>query len=212
MIAQVRFALELYRHSGRWLAPLSLGMIWFLFAIGNAPNSLDTLAALFPAFLFVGCWVSISLGEIDDRSHREMNVAAAGSRGRLRLARAAASLVLCVALAAFQALYVSLVLAQPDRSAAAVAAVTMVTLLGASALGVAIGSLLHDPIVRSRAVSVGLSFGLAVAILLLPPVQNALQDLGTGAIGQGTTLAIVSLLVGAATTAGAVVATNRAVR
>lgn len=209
MTAQIRFALQLYRHSGRWLAPLVVLMVWFLFAIENAPPSFDTLAALFPAFLTVGCWVAASLGDVDDRNHREMAAAAAGSRGRLHSARAAASLTVCMCFALLQSIYVSLALEQQGTSTITVGLVCLATLFGACALGVSIGSWLHAPLVSRRAVSVSGGFVAVVLIVLLSPVQDALKKLGNSEVAPAIVLAACTLGAAALAAIGSSIATER---
>jgi len=172
-------------------------MVWCGFAIENAPASFETLAASFPAFLVAGCWVAASLGNVDDRSHREMATAAAGSATKLHRARALASACICIIAAVLQAGYAALALSQPDVSAALVFLICLLTLVGAISLGVAIGSWLHEPLLGG-AFSVLIGFVAVIAIVLMPPVQQALQSIGNGTIGPALALATITIALGSA--------------
>lgn len=203
MSSHVRFTLGLYRHSGRGLAPMIVLVFWFLFAIANNPPSLDALSALFPAFVVVGPWIAISVGNVDDRNHREMATAAAGSRGRLHRSRALTSFILCAAIAVVGAAYLATVLDERAVSRPQVFVVCLAVLIGASALGIAYGSWLHQPLVSSRTIAVVAGLGLPTATLLLPPIQNAIRELGAanltpGFVLGGACVAVAALLIGAA--------------
>lgn len=212
MTRHVRFTLGLYRHSGRGLAPLITLALWFLFAIATNPPSLSSLSALFPAFVVVGPWIAISVGDVDDRSHREMAVAAAGSPARLHRARVLASFVLCAGSAVLSAAYITVLLSEDDVSRPQVFVVSVAVLIGASALGVAFGSWLCAPLVSNRVVSLVVGLALPLATLLLPPVQDSIRDLGAGALTPGFALASICIAVGALLVVGAAVTANRPIR
>lgn len=196
MTAHIRFTLRLYLRSGRWLAPLMLFATWFGFAIVNSPPALTTSSSLVPAILACGTWAAVSVGGLDDRNHRELMAAAAGSPARLHIARALASFVVCVGVALICVAYIAIKLDQPDMSAATVALINGVALVAASALAATIGSWLHPPLIAQRAVAVLIGLAVVSAVLWFPPVGATLKSLGNANFGRTFVFGVVSLAVG----------------
>jgi len=169
--------------------------IWFSFAVAGSPPALSTAGALVPAFLACGSWITAAIGSMDDRNHRELLAAAAGSPARLHLARSLTSFAICFGATAICVAFVAATLDEPDKSAIIVASANGTALLGASLLAVAIGSWLYPPLIKQRAVAVLAGLAAVIGVGLLPPIGATLKSLGNGHFSQTIVFGVVSGLV-----------------
>ncbi len=196
----MRFALALLARSGRWIPPALVLLTWVVLVVANPGSALDNAANLFFAALVVGVWCTSAIGNVDDDPHRDLCAAASGGPGRLATARHAAALVV---MAVVVVVVAALAVASGTREGASwptVIAGTVGLVASGALLGVAAGSFLHRPILRSVAWTVVVAVVAIIVIALLPPVRDVLRDADHGDIAGVGVLAIVS--VGIAVLAG----------
>jgi len=154
---------------------------------------MESAAFFFPVVFITSIWVTVIIGNIDDDPHREMVAASAGGQRRLHTLRARASAMLLIMVHAPLALVV--VLGGPNIALQATMAVPLL-FLGAIALGVGVGNLLHRPLVDEVGVA-ALAGPLALAgLMLFPPVQWVLRQTNDGSSIGAVALFPVSVAAG----------------
>jgi hypothetical protein len=149
---------------------------------GPALSNYALTSLTFPGF---GLWFTVLLGSADDDGHREMLAARSGSLMRVHATRAfGAGVILCVlsilctlAPIAFGVLRYQTRTGPPLPSSAEILAGGLALHLAAGAIGIAVGTFLHRPLLRRTPVTV--LFGVALTALLpvAPPVLDMLRRL-----------------------------------
>ena len=193
----MRFALALHARSGRWIPPALVLATWVTLVVANPGSALDNAANLFFAVLIVAVWCTSSLGNVDDDPHRDLCAAAGGGPDRLSIARHLAAVVELVPVAVVVG---ALGIVSGSRAGASWATVVVGTaglLASATLIGVAIGALLHRPVVRSTAWTVILAVVAILVVVLLPPVRSVLHDADHGSIGGAVLLLPVAIVAAA---------------
>lgn len=218
VVAWIRFHLVLGYGSHRWFPPFLALALWSVLAIQSLGPGFSAAASLYPAAAIWAAWTTTAMGSVDDDPHHGLLAAAAGSVGRLHRLRALTVAVPGVAWAVVMALLVglaaptcsvaqrqSLARAQCDQPRPVVSLMAVVVLSAGVWAGIGIGSLVHRPIVRSRAVTLAGGLAVLAGMMILPPVQHTLLSIDRGHRGP----ALVLQAVTAVWAIGAVVAASR---
>src|SRR5262249_12487354 len=80
----------------------------------------------------------------------------------------------------------------------------------ATAVGVAIGTFLHRPVVRHGGVALLVAMGAVVVLALLPPVQHVLRDLNDDRAGSALVASVIAIAIGLGAVAAAGALADRA--
>ena len=195
----MRFAVVLHARSGRWIPPAVLLATWVALVVANPGSSLDNAANLFFAVLIVAVWCTSGVGNADDDPHRDLCAASVGGPDRLSVLRHVGALLELLPVVAVVGVLAVASGRRDGASWAAVIAGTTGLLVSGALLGVAIGSLLHRPVVRSAAWTVLLALVAIVVVVLLPPVRDVLHDVDHADVGGVAILLAVSVAVAVAT-------------
>jgi hypothetical protein len=183
---------------------------WVVLVVANPGSALDNAANLFFAVLIVAVWCTSAIGNVDDDPHRDLCAATAGGPARLMVSRHAAALVVMTVTVGVVAV---LGIASGETTAASgptVVAGTVGLLASGALLGIAIGSFLHRPILRSIAWVVVIALVAIMVVVLLPPVRDVLHDADHSRIGGVGVLLVVSLVLAGVANWSAAVLTARA--
>ena len=204
----MRFTLALYARSGRWIPPALLLTTWVVLVVANPGSALDNASNLFFAVLVVAVWCTSTMGNVDDDPHRDLCAASVGGPARLTIVRHTAALALMMTVVLVIAALAIASGKHTGTSAMTVVSGALGVLVSGALLGVAIGSFLHRPVLRSVAWTAVGAIVAIVIIAILPPVRDVLRDAERAQIGGvGALLAVsVALVVLAAWTAGALAA------
>jgi hypothetical protein len=200
----IAFNLRLGVRSMRWLGPALILLIWTLLAMSDPGPALANAANLFIMLVGVTCWITVVIGNVDDDGHRELLAAAAGSPADLHRSRAITAYLAANAIGAVPTLAGLLATSRPTRSISEAYIVIACVLmqLAATAIGVAIGTMLHRPVIRHPGITLLASGAALVGLVLLPPVQYVLRQMNDGRTG-----GVVALTAAAVAVAAAAVAT-----
>jgi hypothetical protein len=178
----IAFNLRLAGRSMRWLGPALILAIWILASLSDPGPALTNVANMFLMLVAVTSWLTVAIGNVDDDGHRELLAAAVGSPARLHRSRAISAYLAANTVCAAGTLAALLASTKPARPTAEIVIVGACGLmqLGATAIGVGIGTLLHRPVVRHAGVTLLVTIAALVGIILLPPVQSVLRALNDG--------------------------------
>jgi hypothetical protein len=179
----VRFTLALHARSGRWIPPALLLATWVALVVANPGSALDNADNLFFAVLVVAVWCTSGIGNVDDDPHRDLCAASVGGPARLTMVRHVAALALMMTVVVVVAMVAIASGTGTDTSSATIGAGTLGLLTSGALLGVAIGSFLHRPILRSIAWTVVAAIVAIMIVVLLPPVRDVLHDVDHARIG-----------------------------
>ncbi len=175
----IRFQFWLLMATTRWVGPVLFLLLWVSVTLSPPPPPLEEAAFLFPVAILVTIWLTVIVGGLDDKPHRELVAAAAGGPVRLHLLRATASMLVVGPATVVVVLVVGMVSGEASvGSLAASAGLVMAAVL----IGVGIGNVLHPPIVTEIGLAVGLAPILLALIMLLPPIQAVLRMSNNGSI------------------------------
>ena len=203
----IAFNLRLAARSMRWLGPALILMIWILLAVSAPGPALANAGNMFVLVVALTCWLTVTIGNVDDDGHRELLAAAVGSPGRLHRSRAISAYLAANAVGAAGTLACLVATTNPTRPIAEIVVVGACVLmqLAATAIGVGIGTLLHRPVLRHVGVTLLVTVAALVGIVLLPPVQYVLRALNNGRTTGVVALAAAAGVIafGAVTAAGA---------
>lgn len=176
-----RFHVLLSLRSMRIVAPLSVAVAWVALIMAFPGTAVSAGSAIFMAYLVFGCWMTVVIGNIDDDAHRYVLTAAAGTRARLHVVRAAVALAYALALAGATSILIIADVPPKHHIAQTLVALLAVGAAG-SLIGVAIGTFLHRPIIFNIAVTVVIGVLATVCVVALPPMQHVLYHFGKGHI------------------------------
>lgn len=217
VVPWIRFHLVLGHGSRRWFPPFVLLALWSVLSVQALGPGFGTAAGMYPVAAIWAAWTVIALGSVDDDPHHDLLAAAAGSVGRIHRLRALTVAVPGLAWAVVMALLVGLLapacteaqrrspaVAQCDQPRPVAALLAVAVLSAGVWAGIGIGSLVHRPILRSRAVTLAAALFLLAAMMILPPVQHTLLSIDRGHRGP----ALVLQAVAAVWAVGAVVAAS----
>ena len=84
----IAFNLRLGVRSMRWLGPALILMVWILASLSDPGPALTNAGNMFLLLVAVSCWLTVTIGNVDDDGHRELLAAAIGSPARLHRSRA----------------------------------------------------------------------------------------------------------------------------
>ena len=149
----------------------------------------------FGAVVFAA-WLAVIAGNVDDDPHRDLCAAAAGSPARLHVCRAFATIGASAGVVVVTALLTGSTGDLGHQDLPYAVGCTVALLVAGALIGSAIGVFLHRPLIRSVAWSLVLGASAAIAVALLPPVQDVLRN-----FDHDTTHGVFVLLVAAATSA-----------
>jgi hypothetical protein len=188
------FNLRLAVRSMRWLGPALLVAIWTLLAISDPGPALSNAANSFIMVVAVTCWLTITIGNVDDDGHRELVAAAIGSPGRLHRSRALSAYLGANVLGSVATVAAISVTTRPTRSISELCIVGSCVLLqlAATAIGVGIGTMLHRPVVRHAGFTLLVAAAALVGLILLAPVEYVLRQLNDGRTGGLVALTVVA--------------------
>jgi hypothetical protein len=203
----IAFNLRLAVRSMRWLGPALIMIVWILLTLTGPGPALANAGNSFLMLVGVTCWLTVTIGNVDDDGHRELLAAAIGSPARLHRSRAIAAYLGANAvgsIATVAGLIATTRPARPTNEIVVVGACVLIQ-LAATAIGVAIGTLLHRPVIRQAGFTFLLAVAALVGVILLPPVQSVLRELNDGRTTGVVALAAIAALIalGAVITAGA---------
>jgi hypothetical protein len=178
----IAFNLRLAGRSMRWLGPALILIIWILATLSAPGPALANAGSLFLLLVALTCWLTVTIGNVDDDGHRELLAAAIGSPAQLHRSRAISAYLAANAVSSAGTLACVLAATKPTRPTAEAAVVGACVLmqLAATAIGVGIGTLLHRPVLRHAGVTLLVTVAALVGIILLPPVQSVLRALNDG--------------------------------
>jgi hypothetical protein len=201
----IAFNLRLAARSMRWLGPALILMIWIPATLSDPGPALANAGNMFLLLVALSCWLTVAIGNVDDDGHRELLAAALGSPGRPHRSRAVSAYLAANVVSAACTPAGLLAATEPARPIAEIVVVGSCVLmqLGATALGVGIGTLLHRPVLRHGGVSLLATAGALVAIILLPPVRCVLRQLNDGRTTGVVALAGAGGVIALAAAAGA---------
>ena len=201
----IAFNLRLAVRSMRWLGPALIAMIWISFTLAGPGPALSNAGSAFLMLVAVACWLTIIVGNVDDDGHRELLAAAIGSPARLHRSRAIAGFVAATAVGGAVTLadLVATTRATRPMSEFLVVGACVLMELAATTIGVAIGTLLHRPVLRHAGVALLVALGALVGLILLPPVQYVLRELNDGRTNGVVALAAAGVLLALAAVATA---------
>lgn len=205
VVPWVRFHLVLGHGSRRWFPPFLVLALWSVLAVQSLGPGFGTAAAMYPVAAIWAAWTTIALGSVDDDPHHGLLAAAAGSVARIHRLRALTVAVPGVAWALVMALLVGLLApvctdaqrrspagAQCDQPRPLAALLALVVLSAGVWAGIGIGSLVHRPILSSRAVTLAGALALLAGMMILPPVQHTLLSIDRGHRGPALVLQAVT--------------------
>ena len=179
----IAFNLRLAARSMRWLAPALIMMIWIVATLSAPGPALANAGNLFLLLVAVTCWLTVTIGNIDDDGHRELLAAAIGSPAQLHRSRSISAYLAANTVGTAGTLVCLLATTPPTRRTAQIVVVGICVLmqLAGTAIGVGIGTLLHRPIVRHAGVTLLVTVAALVGTILLPPVRTVLRALNDAA-------------------------------
>lgn len=191
----ILFNLRLTARSMRWLGAALLVLIWTSFTISDPGTALSNASSAFMVVVAITCWLTIAVGNVDDDGHRELLTAVAGSPARLQRSRAISAYVAGNTIALVSTVVGIALAATPRRPVGNVRiyGACLLLQLAATAIGVGIGTLLHRPVVRNTGVTLLVSVGALVTLILLPPVQHVLRQMNDDRTGGLVVLSVVAL-------------------
>ena len=207
----IAFNLRLAVRSMRWVAPSLILLTWIALTVSNPGPTLANAGGMFFVVVAVTCWLTIAIGNVDDDGHRELLAAAAGSPARLHRIRAVAALAasnLLSVLGTVACLVAATPPTRPTSELVGIGACLLMQLSGTE-LGVAIGTLLHRPVMRHAGFTVLLAIAAILGLIPLPPVQSVLRALDHGRTTGVLLLAALSTVVALAATTGAATLAGR---
>ena len=207
----ITFNARLAVRSMRWLGPAIIALVWTSFTVASPGAALSNAGNESFMLVAIACWLTVAVGNVDDDGHRELLTAVAGSPARLHRSRALAAFGLVNFLALVPTI-AGIAAGRPEhaRNAGVVVITCILVQLAATALGVAIGTFVHRPVVRNGGLTLLVSVGALVALALLPPVQHVLRDLNDGRAGTACVGGLIALAIGIAAVATAGALANRA--
>ena len=191
----IRFTLLLVARSGRWVAPSVVYLVWLVLVLANPGPALSNGASMFFGVLVFGAWIAIVAGNVDDDPHRDLCAAVAGSPARLHVRRSAATVVVGAGVAVLTSFATATTGGLGHRDLLETVAGTVAVLVAGALVGNAIGVFLHRPLMGSVAGSLVIAVAAAIAVALLPPVQDVLRDLDHGSLRGVTALLAVAAAV-----------------
>jgi hypothetical protein len=219
------FTLRLVAHSGRWFAPFFAWVLWLGIVFGSPGRSLGNAAAMFAGFVMWTLWMAVVAGNVDDDPHRDLLAAAAGSASRLHVSRSTAvfgaASVLAIATTVLNAIVsneAARTAADPigsvviERSELYVAVGTVGLLLAGAAIGLAVGTWLHRPIIAPGPAVVVVGFVTVTGILVLGPIQWVMRGYNASSSSRLAALLPISCVVCIASVAGAAAVADRRAR
>ena len=74
----ISYNLRLLFATSRWVAPAVFMTFWRGLLLSPPPPSLEGAAFLFPVVVISATWLTVTMGNLDDKPHRELLAAAAG--------------------------------------------------------------------------------------------------------------------------------------
>ena len=201
----IAFNLRLAVRSMRWLGPALIVLMWTLLALSSRGPAIANAANSFIMLVGIACWISVMIGNVDDDGHRELLAAAAGSPAHLHRSRAISAFVAANVIGAVATVAGILASSRPTRSIseAYIVIVCVLMQLAAVAIGGAIGTMLHRPVVRHPGITLFVAVGALVGLVLLPPVQYVLRQLSDGRTGGVVAIAAAALAVAVVSVASA---------
>lgn len=203
----IRFQLRLLMATSRWVAPALFLVFWVSITLSPPPPPLEEAAFLFPVVTLVAIWMSVAIGGVDDKPHRELVAAAAGGPVRLHLLRALASTLIVASVSI--ALIVLIGLVSGEASVESLAA-SAGLVLAAALIGVGVGNLLYPPIVSEAGVGVVAAPVFLAFMMLFPPIQAVLRASNSGSVwGAVAVLPAAATFAIALLAAGSVIVTRR---
>jgi hypothetical protein len=208
----IAFDLRLAVRSMRWIGPAMILMVWILASISDPGPALTNAGNMFLLLVALTCWLTVTIGNVDDDGHRELLAAAIGSPARLHRSRALSAYLAANALSAVGTLACLLASSKPTRPTAEIVVVGTCVLmqLAATAIGVGVGTLLHRPVLRHAGVALLVTVAALVGIILAPPVQSVLRALNKGRSTGVIALAAAGVVIAlAAVTAAGALADRR---
>ncbi len=170
----IRFQLALLFRTTRWVAPAVFCLAWFGVTAYSGDRLVDTAAFMFPVVLLASIWLTVVVGRIDDRPHRDFLAAAVGGQGSLHSLRLAASVGIGGAITTATVALSVVINGIPSNRLLVVAGFGV--LLSAVFLGAGAGCLLHPPFVSEVGVAAIAGPVFLVAVMLAPPVQWSIRQ------------------------------------
>lgn len=175
----IRFQLRLLVATSRWVGPALFFLFWVSLTLAPPFPPLEEAAFLFPVVALIAIWVSVVVGGLDDKPHRELVAAAVGGPVRLHLFRAVASMLVVAPIAVAVVLLVGLISGKASAGSLAASAGLVVA---AALIGVGVGNVLHPPIVTEIGVAVMATPIFLAFMMLFPPVQAVLRASNDGSM------------------------------
>jgi hypothetical protein len=201
----IAFNLRLALRSMRWIGPAMILMAWILASLTDPGPALTNASNIFLLLVALTCWLTVTIGNVDDDGHRELLAAAIGSPARLHRSRALSAYLAANALSAVGTLACLLASSQPTRPTPEIVVVGTCVLmqLAATAIGVGVGTLLHRPVLRHAGVALLVTVAALIGIILAPPVQSVLRALNMGRTTGVIALATAGVVIALASVAAA---------
>ncbi len=200
-----------------WLPPALavLALLSVVYAIPGPALSSYAFVALFLAPISV--WITVLVGSCDDNGHREMLAAQLGSIRRAHVERALGATALLLATSALCTVVPVLTSslrrsgegADPLPSNLTILATGFATHFSFCWVGVAVGTLLHRPLVDRTSVAVLAAIALGLALPFVPPVIYVLRELNRNRAGSVPILLVASVCIAAASMAAAATLADR---
>jgi len=208
----IAFGARLTLRSMKWLGPAMLVLLWTSFTAASPGSALSNAGNESFLLVSIAAWLTVGTGNVDDDGHRELLAAAAGSPARLHRSRAAAAFGIANALALAPTIVGVAFAVSPARSVngGVIVGTCVAVQLAAAAIGVAIGTFLHRPVVRHGGYALLASIGVIVVLALLPPVQHVLRDLNDDRAASALVASVIALTIGVGAVALAGALANRA--
>jgi hypothetical protein len=205
----IRFHSLMLLKSTRWFGAAVVTVIWasLVMTRGNETTLARAGGMLF-CHVIVGAWLGFLVGDLDDDAHRELVTAATRTPGRLHVLRAVTAWVWS-ATSAVSIVAVSLIVHRHSHPFAIEALASTGIAVAGSLLGVAIGAPLHRPVVRKQSTSLGTAALCLVGLAILPAMQRVLREVSSENASHVPALFAAACVFALATTATAVVMTNR---
>jgi hypothetical protein len=201
----IAFNSRLALRSAKWVGPAVIVLLWTAFTVASPGSGLSNAGNDSFMFIAIACWLTVGIGNIDDQGHRELLAAATGSPARLHRARAVTAFTFANELALIPTI-AGLATAQNPAHAPNPVVIVITALLlqvAATAVGVAIGTCLHRPVVDNTGVALLVSIGAFVVLALLPPLQHVLRDLNDDRVGRALVAVPVAIVVALGAVVGA---------
>lgn len=174
-VALLRYLGSDAARSQRWIAPTALFVAACIVFNTDAGPLLTTYADTMVVLFLSAIWITWVVTNSEDPTHASITATAVGGPTRLRLSKLLAAFVACAALAVFAVALPLALQNHPDAASATHVGAGLLGHLLVAAAGVAIGSLLMQPVIQRAGwafVVASAAFFVEIVVPGFPPLRQ----------------------------------------